>query len=296
MDKDLLREKKTHGDAMFPLNVYELTYDQVETIIDCHWHDEFEIVLITDGRAIFQVETSSYEIGTGEAIFIGSGQIHAAYTENTASCSFCALVFSPDLLCSNHYDAIQNKFIDPFINKQFPLPVPIRERSSWEKEVLDGLREIVNALGLKPYAYELSVKAKLYLILAAFLSNTTPVSPRARARDPKQLETEERVEKLKEVLNYIHENYAAKISVEDLAGRIHMSEGYFYRFFRQMTRKTPIDYLNSYRINKAAILLRESRKKIFEIALDVGFDNFSYFISVFKKIMKCTPLEYRRME
>lgn len=276
---------------MFPLNVYELTYDQVETIIDCHWHDEFEIVLITGGRAVFQVETTSYEIETGEAIFIGSGQIHAAYTENTASCSFCAVVFSPDLLCSNHYDAIQSKFIDPFIKKQFPLPIPLRGRSPWEKEVLTGLGEIVSALRLKPYAYELSVKAKLYLMLAALISNANPVTC-----DPKQLETGERIEKLKEVLNYIHENYAMKINVEDLAGRIHMSEGYFYRFFRQMTHKTPIEYLNSYRINKAANLLRESRKKIFEIALDVGFDNFSYFISVFKKLMKCTPLEYRRMK
>jgi AraC-like DNA-binding protein len=127
-------------------------------------------------------------------------------------------------------------------------------------------------------------------MLAALISNATPVS-----WDPKQVEMEERSEKLKQVLNYIQENYAAKISVETLASRIHMSKGYFYRFSRQMTRKTPIDYLNSYRINQAATLLLESRKKIFEIALDVGFDNFSYFISVFKKLMKCTPLEYRRM-
>ncbi|MCL6589403.1 MAG: AraC family transcriptional regulator [Firmicutes bacterium] len=291
MNKDLLREKKAHGDAMFPLNVYELTYEQEETIIDCHWHDEFEIVLITKGRAFFQVETISYEIGTGEAIFIGSGQIHAAYTVNTACCGFCAMVFSPALLCSNHYDAIQSKFIDPFIKKQFPLPIPIQGKTPWGQEVLAGLKEILTAWAVKPYAYELFVKAKLYLMLAALISNAAPV-----AGDPKQVETEERIEKLKQVLNYIHENYAAKINVEDLARLIHMSEGYFYRFFRQMTRKTPIEYLNSYRINKAAILLRESRKKIFEIALDVGFDNFSYFISIFKKLMKCTPLEYRKFK
>jgi AraC-like DNA-binding protein len=73
-----------------------------------------------------------------------------------------------------------------------------------------------------------------------------------------------------------------------------MSEGQFNRFFKAMTRTTPIEYLNAYRIKRAGEYLAMSDKKISAIAMDVGFDNLSYFIKVFRQTMKCTPSEYRK--
>jgi AraC-like DNA-binding protein len=61
-----------------------------------------------------------------------------------------------------------------------------------------------------------------------------------------------------------------------------------------MTRKTPVDYINSYRIRQAAALLQQSDRKISDIAMDAGFDNVSYFIKVFRKAMKCSPSEFRK--
>ncbi|MNJ63181.1 Regulatory protein SoxS [compost metagenome] len=73
-----------------------------------------------------------------------------------------------------------------------------------------------------------------------------------------------------------------------------MSEGQLCRFFKSMTRQTPMDYINSYRIRQAVELLREPDRKISDIALEVGYDNISYFIRVFRKAMNCSPSEFRK--
>ncbi|MNP38977.1 Bifunctional transcriptional activator/DNA repair enzyme AdaA [compost metagenome] len=104
----------------------------------------------------------------------------------------------------------------------------------------------------------------------------------------------DKVERIKNVLNYIHEHYPEPLKLKDLASEINMSEGHFCRFFKQMVQKTPIDYMNNYRIQKACKLLENSNQKMVDIAMDVGFDNLSYFITVFKQHKKSTPSQYRK--
>ncbi|MOA36125.1 TCP pilus virulence regulatory protein [compost metagenome] len=55
-----------------------------------------------------------------------------------------------------------------------------------------------------------------------------------------------------------------------------------------------MDYINSYRIRQAIELLRQPDRKISDIALEVGYDNISYFIRVFRKVMNCSPSEFRK--
>jgi len=289
MNRDILKEKVIHGDILFPLSTYFLSYENLYNIVDCHWHDEVEFLMVTKGKAIFQVETDSYEVAPGQAIYIQSGEIHTGYSINSSACSFCAIVFNPDILISHNIDDVQRKFIDPLIKKQFSFPFHIKGINEWEKKVLVGLVEIARLFKIQPYTYELTIKANLYLILSEIIVNASIIAP-GKVNNSNSYKTE----RLKTVLNYIHENYEKKIEIKDLALTANMSEGYFYRFFRQMTKRTPVDFINQYRIDKATILLRESDKKIFEIAMDVGFDNFSYFIGIFKKYFKCTPLEYRK--
>ncbi len=284
VNKDFLKEKKVHGDAVFPLSIYSLTYHRTETIIDCHWHDEWEFILLTEGQAVFQIDTESYGVEKGQAIFVGSGQIHTGLAQSE-NCAFSAIVFHPDLLGSSTLDAVQYKFLDPFRQKKFQPPVHITSTSPWGRQILEKLLEIIDHYEQKSPTYELVTKGDLYLILAAMIAGSTPNSSAA----PGNYKTE----KLKQVIHYIQQNYDQKITIRDLAGLVNMSEGYFYRFFRCLTRQTPVEYINYYRVQKAAGLLKDGDQKIAEIALDLGFDNFSYFSALFKKYMKQTPWAYR---
>jgi AraC-like DNA-binding protein len=285
MNKDFLKEKRVHGDAVFPLSIYSLTYNRTETIIDCHWHDEWEFILLTEGRAVFQIDTECFVVEKGQAVFVGSGQIHTGHAQ-AETCGFCAIVFNPNLLGSSTFDAVQYKFLAPFIQHQYQPPVHIQNTSPRGREILERLAEIIDNYEHNSLTYELVTKGNLYLILAAMIAGSSVPNP---STPPDNYKTE----KLKQVIHYIQQNYDQKIAVRDLAGLVHMSEGYFYRFFRQLTRQTPIDYINYYRMQKAAGLLKSCDQKIAEIAMDVGFDNFSYFSALFKRYMQQTPWEYR---
>ena len=85
-----------------------------------------------------------------------------------------------------------------------------------------------------------------------------------------------------------------KIYIEDLALEANMNVQYFCRFFKSVIGKTPVEYINSYRIEKATELLQTETLSISNIALSVGIDNFSYFVKQFKKYKNCTPSQYRK--
>lgn len=291
MNKDLLKENRMHGDTMYPVSVYSDAYKTgSSSLFDCHWHDELEFFVVMEGKAVFQIDTSHFEVHAGEAVFINSGEIHACYPLNHSRCVFSAVVFSADMLRSSTTDTLQQKFIDPVVEKRYVPPFHFKGVHDWEAEILSQLKEIFRLNTSKAFTYELSTKARLYLILSCIYAN-------CRSRVPKTSYTENnyKIERIKNVLNYIHANYAERLRLTDLAAQANMSEGHFCRFFKQMVKKTPIDYLNYFRVYKAARLLQNSNKKIYEVAFDVGFDNLSYFISMFRKYEACTPSKYRKV-
>ena len=99
--------------------------------------------------------------------------------------------------------------------------------------------------------------------------------------------------RLKQVIEYIHINYAESISLQTLSEICFMSPNYFCHYFKQEIGKTPVSFINEYRIEKACEMLSESELPVFEIALSVGFDNFSYFIRKFREYKGVSPKKYR---
>ncbi|MBU2699107.1 AraC-like DNA-binding protein [Sporomusaceae bacterium BoRhaA] len=287
MDKLGLKENRVHGSVMFPLGTYTMICQRGDKILDCHWHDEWEFLMVTAGQALFQIETSYYEVHAGQAIFVDGSSIHAGYSHNNSPCIYRAVVFDPVILSSNSCDNLQIKFIDPFIKRHYVLPNFIAGRSDWERRIIHHLSSILNVCATIPLGYELTVKARLLLILSEFVKNNHGM----QADD--SLVNNYKSEQMKKVLNYIHTNYSRKIVIKSLCEQISMSEGHFCRLFKKMMRQTPIEYINAYRINTAAQLLKETNHNVLEISMSVGFDNLSYFDSLFKKRMRCTPLEYR---
>jgi two-component system, response regulator YesN len=92
---------------------------------------------------------------------------------------------------------------------------------------------------------------------------------------------------------YIMENYSERVRLEDVSERLHVNPNYFSSIFKRETGKNFIDYLNEVRINESKKLLLHTDEKIFEISLQVGYGNFSYFNKMFKRLSGVTPQTYR---
>ena len=102
--------------------------------------------------------------------------------------------------------------------------------------------------------------------------------------------------KNKDVLSFIHQNYSNKITLQDIADAVFVSKGECCRFFKKSLKMSPYDYLINYRINESMKLLKNSSLSILDISENVGFNNVSHYIQIFKKKTGQTPLEYRNSQ
>lgn len=98
------------------------------------------------------------------------------------------------------------------------------------------------------------------------------------------------IQKAKE---YIHNNYQDNLSLNDVAAHVFLNGNYFSTLFKQKTGITFRDYLRNYRIEKAKQLLSTTHLKIYEVGLQVGYNEQSHFVRAFKSVTGQTPGEYR---
>ena len=102
------------------------------------------------------------------------------------------------------------------------------------------------------------------------------------------------IETIKKAIGYIQDNYKEKIYIRDLADLIGMNEQYFCRFFKKAIGRSPIEYVNEYRIKKARHYLEETDLTVMEICLECGYNNLGNFLREFRRYTDTTPLQYRK--
>lgn len=102
------------------------------------------------------------------------------------------------------------------------------------------------------------------------------------------------VEKVKAIYKLMTENLEKHYTLEWLAREYDISLTQMKNCFKEIYGAPIFSFMREYRINAAANLLKTTKRSVTEIALSVGYDNPSKFISAFKEIMKRTPLEYRK--
>lgn len=288
MNLEALREGRIHGDLMFPLSVYQVEKIN-ETFFNYHWHREIELIYMTEGSALFHIGASAVKLQQGEALLIPSGQLHASYPLDERPAYFHAVVFDPQLLGSGVYDAIQSKYIEPWLERRLVLPDILRPSSPWEQRVLLFLSDIIEQYKARPRGFELKIKADLLAVFAELLPHGE------RSSDlPRSSSDSDKIERIKPVLQYMHDHCRERILIQDLASLIPMSEGHFCRFFKSIVKKTPVEYLNFLRVEKAMKCLENPHLKIIDVASEAGFESPSYFIKTFKALKSMTPTEYRR--
>lgn len=162
----------------------------------------------------------------------------------------------------------------------------LREYFIGTRTALHVLEELVRFTKTPPPTRAASVLVRL-LRLVVLLREHVPLAPAETREDPNALRT-------KHVLRCIAARYAEGLTLDDLAQSAACSKSACLRAFRACMKTTPYKYLIEYRLEQAALLLRQAQTPITEIAEAVGFRHFSLFGKSFKEKTGMTPKEYRR--
>ena len=101
--------------------------------------------------------------------------------------------------------------------------------------------------------------------------------------------------RIQQMIQYIQKHFSEMITLEDLAASANISRSEAGRCFQKYYADTPMSYLIRYRLQQAQKFLLTSTLSVKEISCQCGFSDSSYFVKIFRKHMKRTPAEYRRV-
>ncbi|MCR5670605.1 MAG: response regulator [Butyrivibrio sp.] len=120
------------------------------------------------------------------------------------------------------------------------------------------------------------------------------ISKKLSDKDPKQADVgETENEGFNNLVRYIDEHYAEKISLEMLAKKFGFSKNYICELFTKYYNTSLIRYLTDIRMMRAGELLKDKKKQIKDVALSCGYQNTAYFYRVFKSYYGMTVGEYK---
>ena len=276
-----LKEKQSHGTRLFPCAYYHFCNPSHRLRVRHHWHEEVEIVYLHHGSFKLDINMEPYGTDRECFLFINSGELHSL---RSLSMEFDeqAVVFSPSMLLFQDYDSIDESILLPLTQNKLTFPRFLDQTSpffsafrscyqqishifSQSKETLITGEQILT----DDVISQLQIKAGILQLIGILMeAGLMCQSPRTESQ---------KITAIKTVLSYITDHYHEKLYVQDLASQVNMNEQYFCRFFKRSIGKTPIDYINDYRLNKVIRLLETGDAQITEICLECGFNNMGNF-------------------
>lgn len=279
-----LKELTEHSTTTWPIALYHTKIrDHMSGYIPLHWHDEFQFVFILEGEAEFHINEKILNIQQGDGVFINSGCLHMAKDANGTTCTYICLNVSPHFITANE---LFTTFVHPYMHASQTPFILFNRKDGWPNQIYQCIQIIQRLIEQTPAYYELELNIQLITIWKCLLQNRFQLTYDARKHD--------RNERMKHMLNWIHEHYHEKVLLQDIAREGQLSRSECCRYFNDILKKSPIHYVNEYRIQQSLILLQKTDLNITEIAYQVGFSSTSYFINIFKRVKNTTPLSYRK--
>lgn len=282
-DTDMM-ETIQHSRSDYPFRFY---YDNLALFdfhcVEWHWHAEFEFVLVEKGEAEFWAGERYFRMKEGQGFFVNSRVLHRYYSEKGAIVPNFVLL--PSFL-SHQSGLIYRKYVEPLERSALEC-LTFSPEIPWQAEILDVMKKIVEIQKTDPDPELITsfLTQQLWYLIYLHTEKTVLTERKEPAASSQG--------RLQVMMQYIHQHYDQKISLEEIAEQAMVSKSTALNLFRRYLHDTPVHYLLKYRLQEAASLLVVTEKKIGVISENVGFENVDYFCKMFKKYYSMTPTEYR---
>ena len=281
------KELKQHGSGHFPFLVsYQKLSEYESGSFMWHWHPEIEITYVRKGTMCYKVNNLVYHLKEGDIVFNNSGALHSGTMENQEDCTYIPITFDPRLIYGFFQSTINSKYVDPVIQDSLLPAICIDQSEPWHRSFREYLLRIIDLDEKKPDFYELDITICLQSIWRLLLEHIT-YEPQASRENSLEYD------RIKKILSYIEENYQNKITLNDIAGHIHLCESECTRLFKRHMNTTLFAFLQEYRTERSLEFL-QADQPVSAVADKAGFSDPNYYSKVFAKIKGCSPREYQK--
>lgn len=228
--------------------------------------------IVKSGRGTVKYGNVEYEMSAGDCVFINCINKY----EHTSSSDLWTLKWVH--FYGTNMDAIYEKYKERGGKVVFSVPNP-----SVIFGLLDDIQSIADS---DSYLRDMEIHEKL----SSLLLNIMKESWHEKEVDM----TSEKRKDLRQIREYLEENFDKKIQLDDIAEKYNISKYYLSHIFNEQYGTSVNNYLISLRITKAKQFLRFTNMTTTEVANRLGYEDVNYFIRLFKKIENVTPGEYRK--
>lgn len=242
-----------------------------------HWHREVEIVRVLEGPCTFVVGKKNYAANPGDFIITRSCEPHQFITSPEKKMQICKFNVGLIYNLTKHFQYPQAHIPYEQIIK---VPGLYEELCSVFKKI--GMIYNHNASDVLSDCYT----ALLFCLLAEHFPCNTELA----------IYDSECLINLQTILDYVDLNYSKPINLQTLAEMINYSDSYVSLLFSRYSGMSYKEYIDRTRISHAAEYIRNGRKTFTEISSLCGYDTVRTFNNVFRRIMNCTPSEYKKAQ
>jgi len=231
-----------------------------------HWHENIEILYFIDGEGIVYLGAEEVHAKKGDLVIVNSNIFHG-FNSVTEYCKYHCLIVDKSLYESFDIQA-GRMFFNEVIKDDTAISYYEKIIDEWNKE------GPLYKTAVKLYSLQLLLHLSRYQLDEKTVKNSI---------------TDKRIEPVKMAISYIRTHFKEEISIDEICKYIGLSKYYFCRIFKEITYRTPIEYVNFVRCHNARNLIISGKYNVSESAELSGFKNLSYFSKTYKKIFGNLP-------
>ncbi|APR29879.1 MULTISPECIES: AraC family transcriptional regulator [Citrobacter] len=244
-----------------------------------HWHQCVEILSVSQGVGIALMEHQQYTVKPGRIFIFPPGKLHKVFVEQDARNIYHRTTL--------HFNAPQiEQYLRDFPRQQMLLRQLCARGEKARVFDVGDVQPVIETLlsrfeeQLKSQTFSISDSAFLVMQLISLL----PHQAQATGQNTFSVS----------IIRWIETHFHQRCSLEDIASEMGCSRGHASRRFHEETGGTIQEYLMMRRIRQACELLLHTNSSVRDIAAQVGFSEYAWFITCFRKNMGKTPLQYRK--
>ncbi len=263
-------EEYRYSDKIHPFTILpDIQRSQIKYTEEANWHSALEIEFYKQGAAKLLLDGASIDVKENEIAIVSPFKIHKIIPSSKIiyTCLIINLEFCKQIKIDPTKLLFPNILKDCEIIKKINILEEIHNDPSEKFKIAKEYQIIVELL--------IELATKYGSVLSEPVSNIYDV------------------EIVRRVIAYIQENYEKKISLQELEKKVNINKFSLSKIFKNHTKQTIIEYINTYRCKIAAQMILNG-KNVSEAAIECGFNNMSFFTKTFKKIYKTIPSKIKQ--